>query len=159
MTATRTRVKRATVRIRRAAATKVFVDPADAAREADFYRRFPWACPRLLDHDGAVLTIEALPTAPRLPQWRPVDALRDLLTELHAHGVHHRDVHLGNLVRGPHGPLLIDWETAIDHPSALSYDLHGPQASGVPVPIIHAGMHPQWWASPQRMSIRSQWGA
>jgi hypothetical protein len=88
-----------------------------------------------------------------------VAELHVLLLRLHAEGVHHRDVHVRNLVRAADGrPLLIDWETAIHWPSALSYDLHGPDASGVPVPEIHAAHTPQWWGSPQRMSIRSQWG-
>lgn len=152
---TRTRVRRATVRVAAGRATKTFVDPADAEREAAWYQRVPWAAPCLLDLDGPILTMQALPLAG--PRWRPAEQLRTLLEQLHAEGIHHRDVHPGNIVRGPHGPLLIDWETAIYWPSALSYDLHGPEASGVPVPDIHAGITPQWWGSTQRMSIKNRW--
>lgn len=150
--------RRAVVRVGRERTMKRYRSPAAAHAEAAWYQRVPWAAPRLLDVDGATLVLETLPVALRLPGWRPAAALRDLLLRLHAEGVHHRDVHVRNVVRGPSGPLLIDWEAAICQPSTLSYDLYGPDASGVPVPEIHAQHIPQWWGSQQRMSIKSQWG-
>lgn len=63
-----------------------------------------------------------------------------------------------NVVKGRAGqPLLIDWETAIEYPAELSYDLHGPEASGVPIPEIHRRLIPAWWGSREKMSIKNQW--
>lgn len=152
--------RRATVRVGLTRTTKRHRSAAAAAAEAAWYERVPWAAPRLLAVDGPVLVLETCTPQVRCgPAWRPVDQLRDLLLRLHTDGIHHRDVHVRNLVRAPDGrPLLIDWETAIHLPSDLSYDLHGPDASGVPAPEIHTNHTPQWWGSQQRMSIRSQWG-
>lgn len=152
--------RRAAVEVGHSRTVKRYADPAAAAAEAAWYQRVPWAAPRLLAVDGSTLVLETRPTAYRLPQWQPVAALRDLLSALHAEGVHHRDVHVRNIVQGENGgPLLIDWETALLQHSALSYDLHGPEASGIPVPDIHAGITPQWWGSPQKCSIRMRWRA
>jgi len=138
---------------------KTFADPADAHREAWIYRNLSWACPRLIDFDGdRRLVIETLPVATSHPQWRPVDQLAALLAGLLRCGFHHRDVHLGNVVLAADGPRLIDWETVIWWPAPVSYDLAGPDASGVPVPDIHAHLSPQWWWSPQALAIGRQWG-
>lgn len=151
--------RRAVVQVGRTRTVKRYRSTEAAAAEAAWYQRVPWAAPRLLGLDGPTLVLETCVPAQHLPAWRPVAELHALLRRLHAEGFHHRDVHIRNLVSGPGGNvLLIDWETAVHQPSGLSYDLHGPDASGVPVPDIHAGMTPQWWGSPQRMSIRSQWG-
>jgi hypothetical protein len=151
--------RRATVRVRPDRTIKRHRTAAAAAAEAAWYERVPWAAPRLLDVTGRILVVETCTPQVRCgPRWRPVAELHALLARLHAEGIHHRDVHVRNIVRGPDGgPLLIDWETAIHQPSAMSYDLYGPDASGVPVPEIHAQHIPQWWGSPQRYSIRSQW--
>jgi len=112
----------------------------------------------LLDFDGATLTIETRHAGTAFPEWRPIEPLRELLSALHAEGIHHRDLHLKNVVKGPAGqPLLIDWETAIEYPAELSYDLHGPEASGVPIPEIHRRLIPAWWGSREKMSIKNQW--
>lgn len=152
--------RRATVRVRPDRTIKRHRTEAAAAAEAAWYERVPWAAPRLLDLAGRTLVIETCtPQARCGPRWRPVAELHALLLRLHAEGIHHRDVHVRNIVRGQDGrPLLIDWETATHQPTDLSYDLHGPDASGVPVPEIHAQHTPQWWGSAQRMSIKSQWG-
>lgn len=136
---------------------KTYEDPMLAAAEADWYRLVPWACPRLLDLDGATLTIERCEPATDVPEWRPVAALRELLSALHAEGIHHRDLHVKNVVGRSGSPLLIDWETAILWPSERSYDLVGPDASGVPIPEIHTRLIPAWWGSRERMSIKNQW--
>lgn len=150
--------RRATVSIRDGCVVKTYRDPEGAQREADWYRRLPWAAPQLLDHQPGVLVIEYRPTAQACPTWRPVAELETLLEKIHAEGVHHRDVHVQNVVCGEDDqPLLIDWETAIWHPSPLSYDLHGPEASGVAIPDIHAGLTPQWLGSAQTMSITRRW--
>lgn len=138
---------------------KTYKEPALAVVEAEWYVRVPWACPRLLDLDGGTLTIETCEPGPDLLDWRPADQLRELLGSVHAEGIHHRDLHLRNVVRARDGrPLLIDWETAIEHPATLSYDLHGPAASGVPIPEIHTRLIPAWWGSREKMSIKNQWG-
>ncbi|MCC9712071.1 phosphotransferase [Streptomyces sp. MNU76] len=150
--------RRAAVTVGRSHTVKRYGSPAAAAAEACWYQRLPWAAPRLLDVDGAALVLQTRPTARALPWWQPAEALRELLQAVHAEGVHHRDVHVGNIVQAEDGaPLLIDWETALARPAPLSYDLHGPDASGVPVPAIHGGMTPQWWGSPQKSSIRMRW--
>lgn len=148
---------RALIRVGPAHTLKQYATTIEAEAEAAWYQRVPWAAPKLLDLDGPTLTIETLPVATRLPHWRPSQALFELLTALHNEGVHHRDVHVKNIVKGPEGPLLIDWETAIDHPSPVSYDLYGPDASGIPAPEIHDGFQPQFWESTQCMSIRNRW--
>jgi streptomycin 6-kinase len=152
--------RRAVVTVNRCHTVKRYPDPASAAAEAAWYQRLPWAGPRLIDLDGPALVLETRPTACQLPQWQPAAALRELLEALHAQGVHHRDVHVKNIVQGEDGaPLLIDWETALERAAELSYDLHGPEASGVPVPEIHEGLTPQWWGSQQKFSIRMRWRA
>jgi 2-polyprenyl-3-methyl-5-hydroxy-6-metoxy-1,4-benzoquinol methylase len=148
--------RRARVVVRPDRTIKTYSDPALAAVEAGWYQRVPWACPRLLDFDGAELVIETC-RAGTTPGWRPADELRELLVALHAAGIHHRDVHVRNVVRRSGRPLLIDWETAIHQPSDLSYDLWGPDRSGVPVPDLHRGLAPAWWGSPQHVSIKNQW--
>lgn len=154
------RRRRATIRVTADVTVKTHLTAAAAEAEAAWYRRVPWAAPRLLAVDGPALTVETLPTAAHSRGWRPVAELRHLLERLHGHGIHHRDVHVRNVVRGAGGvPLLIDWETAIHWPAARSYDLHGPASSGVPVPDIHAGLTPQWWGSAQPSSISQRWEA
>lgn len=141
---------------------KRFVTPESKAHEFSFYEAVPWACPEVVAHDAYSITMTTCEVAFRIRDWRPVRELRELLTRVHAEGVAHRDVHVKNIVRGPEGePLLIDWECAAFVRSRLSYDLHGPDASGVPVPEIHArlGVTPAWWGSPEHHSIRNQWGA
>lgn len=151
---------RAVIRVGPEVTIKSHVDAAAAAAEAGWYERVPWAAPRLLAVHGPDLHLQTLPVAAHLHTWRPVEQLRALLERLHGEGIHHRDVHVRNLVRGEGDePLLIDWETAIHQPSPRSYDLHGPDASRVPVPHIHAGLTPQWWGSAQQSSIAKRWGA
>ncbi|MFW5415113.1 hypothetical protein J0910_00370 [Nocardiopsis sp. CNT-189] len=139
---------------------KTFADPMVARREAWIYEHLPWACPRLVDFDGdRRLVIETLPVAIDHPGWRPAGQLTELLAALLEHGFHHRDVHVGNVVRAADGsPRLIDWETVIWWPALASYDLVGPAASGVPAPDIHARLAPQWWWSTQSLAIGRQWG-
>lgn len=138
---------------------KRFASEAAAAHEVSFYRLVPWACPPLLDVDGLTLTMRTLPVAVDLADWKPADELAELLCDIHAEDVHHRDVHVGNVVRGVDGPLLIDWECAIRMHTDLSYDLHGPEPSGVPVPGIHRNLEPCWWYGRRNMSIYHAWGA
>jgi hypothetical protein len=150
---------RAKVTVRPDVTTKTYVTPELAKAETNWYRLVSWAAPKLIDFHGSTLVIETCKPATELPDWRPVAALRDLLTMLHDEGLHHRDLHLKNVVRGRDGrPLLIDWETAIEYPAEFSYDLHGPAASGVPIPEIHTRLIPAWWGSREKMSIKNQWG-
>lgn len=129
-------------------------------RERFFYMLLPDCCPRLLDHDDMSLTIERLPVATELPEWKPVAQTRALIERIFAAGVHHRDVHAKNLVRGRDGsPLLIDWETACIQRADRSYDLVGPDASGVPTPVEHDGYQAQWWDSGATRFALGRWFA
>lgn len=143
--------------------TKTYRDPIRARAEIGWYQQVPWACPRLIDADPdkGKLVMAAHPVARRLPGYRPVEQLAELLYTLETAGVHHRDVHPGNVVAGPAGPLLIDWETAT-MADAPSYDLYGPDASGLPLPAIHAAVrsgYAMWWASSHPASIKNAWRA
>lgn len=140
---------------------KRFVTKEGAAHELSFYQLVPWACPELLDHDEYTLTMRSYECAFSLPDWRPVNELRALLQRLHREGVHHRDLHVKNVLRGPGGlPVLIDWECAIVMRTQLSYDLSGPGISKVPIPDLHVRLNvtPAWWHSRERHSISNQWG-
>lgn len=160
---------RAGLTLGRGVITKQYRDPADATAEIHWYQHLAGhrICPRLIDAnpDTGTLVLATHPPAGR--DYRPVRQLADLLYELESLGIAHRDVHPGNILAGPRGPLLIDWETAIHAPGAPSYDLHGPDASGVAVPSIHQALRSRnsphgyimWWASDHRRSIRNQWGA
>lgn len=76
-------------------------------------------------------------------------AIRDQLHRLHAAGICHRDVHLGNVVIDAAGtPRFIDFElaTRVD-PNGPCFDILGPQ-SGVPVPEEHRRVglaEGVWW--------------
>lgn len=153
---------RAAVTVTDSVAIKRYRNPADAYAEIDWYQnvggRF---APRIIDADPerGLLVIEAHPVAHSMSGYRPVDALAELLHIMEAEGLHHRDVHPGNIVASPTGPLLIDWETAIAA-DAPSYDLYGPEISGVTVPVIHAALpsnYTMWWGSTHRMSIANVW--
>lgn len=158
------RKARADLTITAQTVTKRYHSPARAANEIHWYRTLPFGCPQLIDADPdtGTLVIAYHPPATH----RPTTELLDLLRELEALHVHHRDVHPGNIVAGPDGPLLIDWETAIlaDCPS---YDLYGPAVSGLPVPDIHTALRSKsspngyvmWVGADHRMSIRNQWRA
>lgn len=139
---------------------KTFRDRDRFELECSFHGLVPWAMPRVLDTSTVACTVvtERLPVAVDLPDWRPVAELRALLERLERAGVHHRDVHTKNIVRGADGgPLLIDWETATIAPGKPSYDLHGPDRSGIAVPSEHDGYTPQWWGATTRWSIRRAW--
>ena len=145
--------------------TKQYHDPADAHPEIHWYTRLADQniTPRLIDADPdtGTLTIAAHPPAD--PSYRPAQQLAELLHQLQDIGISHRDVHPGNLVQGPSGPLLIDWETGYPAPG---YDLHGPEATGIPIPDIHQAIrspnsphgYVMWVGSDHRASIRNQWG-
>ncbi|ABQ86171.1 hypothetical protein PBI_TWEETY_102 [Mycobacterium phage Tweety] len=141
--------------------TKRYRHPAAAAREIYWYRRLDYGHPELIDFDvdAGILVTSFHAPCEQLPDYRPVAGLIELLERLQADHIHHRDIHPGNVVRGPDGPLLIDWETAIEM-DAPSYDLHGP-ASGVPVPDIHTALprrYEMWLGSDHRSSIKTLWG-
>lgn len=136
---------------------KTFNEAAWADNEIAFYKRVPWACPPLLYAGNGTLVTETLPLAANIPDYHDTDAVIELLTRLEAHGIHHRDVHPANIVLGPKGPLLIDWECAALDPGHPSYDLYGPD-SGVPIPDIHATCGPQWLNSADPASIKNTWG-
>lgn len=153
------RKRRATLTIGTRTVTKHHHNPEHTKIELDWYRRVPWACPELLDHGPGFITIARHTAAHHDPAYRPVEQLAELLTHLESLGIHHRDVHAANVVAGPGGPLLIDWECAVTQ-TARSYDLYGPEISGVPVPDIHLKVrsgYVMWWGSPHPMSIRNRW--
>lgn len=155
--------RRATITVGDKTTTKTYHHPPDALAEIRWYQTVPWAAPKLLDADldRGRLVIASHLIATSLPDYRPADALAELLQALAVEDIHHRDVHVGNVVAGPDGPLLIDWETAA-HAAAPSYDLYGPDISGVPVPDIHAVLpsgYCMWWGRDHRMAIGRAWGA
>lgn len=130
--------------------------------EIDWYRTVPWACPPLLwaDPQAGTLVTPTLPLAANVPDYQPVDKLLDLLRRLEREGVHHRDVHPANIVIDQDGsPRLIDWETAVFEDTPWSYDLHGPDVSGVDIPEIHLECGPQWVGSDDPFSIKNTWRA
>ena len=160
---------RATITHGRGTVTKQYHDPADAHAEIHWYQQLAdqQICPRLVDAHPDTGTLIIAAHRPAGHDYRPAHQLAELLHQLQALGIAHRDVHPANIVEGPHGPLLIDWETAITAaPGARSYDLHGPELSGVPVPDIHQTIrsrnspngYAMWWGSPHRAPIRNQWG-
>lgn len=133
--------------------------PGAAANEASWYRLVPWATPTLLGVDGRDLHIEKCVPASSIPSWRPAGELYRLLCRLHGEGVHHRDLHMMNVVCGSRGQvLLIDWEFAIQYPSQVSYDLYGATASGVPKHSVHTNK-PSWhWNVNRNYSVKNFWG-
>lgn len=140
---------------------KTYHQPEWARTEIDYYLAVPWACPPLLWYDldtGTVIT-KTLPLAANTaaPEFHPVGKLVALLRRLAAEGIHHRDVHPANIVISDGGdPLLLDWETAVRQPG-LSYDLYGPDVSGVEIPFVHQECGPQWLFSDDPSSIKNQW--
>ncbi|WP_324192170.1 phosphotransferase [Nocardia puris] len=153
--------RRATLVVHRDHTVKTYRHPSMAAAEIAWYQRAPWATPALIDADPETGRLVIATHPPAGDSYRPVTELAELLDALAAEHIHHRDVHPGNILAGPAGPLLIDWETAT-HVVAPSYDLWGPDISGVPVPDIHTALrtpYVMWWASPHRASIRERWGA
>lgn len=149
---------RAVVTLHDDVVVKTFSDVAAADRECTWYSEFGWATPWMVDRDGATVVIERLPLAVELPDWRPVAEMRALLERLHRCNVHHRDVHAKNVVRMPDGsPRLIDWETALIQSCGWSYDLHGPDRSGIPKPEIHARFRAQWWGGDTPFSLGRFW--
>lgn len=146
---------RATVIVAADITTKIFATPELAATELRWYQTVPWACPELLDHDTNRLVIRTGKAADTLTD-PPVDEVFDLLVRLQDAGYSHRDAHPANIISTDAGPKLIDWETAT---IGKGYDLHGPDASGVPIPDIHTECGPMWWASDDPSSITNMWGA
>lgn len=157
------RKSRATLYFIRDIVIKTYTDPAIAKVEVDWYRQLPDGIPPMLidaDPDNGVLVLERLGTPAPRPADITVDALRDMLEELERQGVHHRDIHPGNIVIDGNGiPRIVDWETAI-RADAPSYDLHGPSKK-VPIPGIHLDLRDGYqmhWNSSHRASIKSTWG-
>jgi len=127
--------------------------------EVSAYRDFAWAAPRLLHADDIKMTIvvERLVTAEELKTWHPRESLRKLLQRLHDFGVNHRDVHVGNVVRHPtRGPLLIDWEHHTRNVGPFSFDLYGPDKSGVSQPEGQRGI-PMWWDAKHKRALGVAW--
>lgn len=121
--------------------------------------------PRLLDADlrrGQLVIERGLPVIRPRPE-----ELYEMLCEMAERGIYHRDVHPGNLVTVGGMLKLIDWETAIrDYRGVPSYDLWGPQLSGIEVPVIHSELrskrspngYSMFWMSDHPASIKNQWG-
>lgn len=149
---------RATVIVGADVTIKQHKDVRSAENEARWYRIVPWAAPQLIHYTGRTLIIETLPTCWSLKDWQPAQEVAELIRRLHAEGIHHRDVHPGNIVRSRAGrPLFIDWETAVRQPTDVSYDLAGP-VSGVSAPEEHQKAdYSQWWHSPSSCSLAKVW--
>lgn len=143
------------VHLERDFAIKRFRSAQECETEARWFRRFPWAAPELVVQDGPDMMTRRYPVAWETSEWRDAHALKALILRLFAEGVHHRDVHLRNIVLRDGQPLLIDWYTAIDHPSPVSYDLYGRRAA-LPKPEGH--IDHQCWDTPNPYSIKEAWG-
>lgn len=107
-------------------------------------------CPELLDFtDDTIIMrwhqpLKAWMSQVDRAEW-PFMARRiyEQILELESRQIHHRDMHRNNLVIRPDGvPLFIDFEFAIRQ-DAISYDLYGPEISGVPPHRLHE--RPAWW--------------
>lgn len=154
----RKRHDRAVVELHDDRVIKTFATDKAAEREWRWYAQFPWATPKMVSRNGSTVVLQRLPLASELPEWRPVDQMRTLLERLHRSHVHHRDVHALNVVRMPDGtPRLIDWETAFVQRCDYSYDLHGPELSGIPKPVEHDGYSAQWWGAGTKYSLGRWW--
>jgi len=142
--------------------TKYYKDVDTAAREIRWYQDLDYAHPELIDADldKGVMVTRYYPPCIELPDYRPIGEIVNLLRRLEAEGIHHRDVHIENVVQAPDGPLLIDWETAIRMPGHKSYDLHGPDSSGVPAPDIHLRFphYRMWLGAEHKKSLKTVWG-
>lgn len=134
---------------------KRFRSPGEREVEGRWYRRYPGWCPELVAADGPDLVTRRHPVAWEVPEWRDAKALFRLLVGLSAAGVHHRDVHLRNVVLVDGKPRLIDWATAVEAPGRVSYDLYG-STSGLDRPPGHVDY--QCWTTPNRWSVREAWG-
>lgn len=145
-------------------AEKHYRDAELCVAEVAAWRQVPYACPELLDYRDAsplngyeaVMVSRRHPVANRTPRWRDPEGLLGLLLALHADGWAHRDLHLGNVVQGPDGPLLIDLEHL--HPAdpmAPPYDLFGSARSGLPKPPGHWQDH--CWDFDGHSSVKNGW--
>jgi hypothetical protein len=140
--------------------TKVYHEPLDFLAEAGWAVRASregWGAPVVnVDPGSLSVTYErGVRVSRHTPAW--VELL-DLIGSLHAVGVHHRDVHLGNLLRFSGSLRLIDWETAIEVPGAASYDLDGP-TEAVPLPVLHEGLPAMYLrATWHRRCLLRAWG-
>jgi tRNA A-37 threonylcarbamoyl transferase component Bud32 len=118
--------------------------------------------PAVLDVTDTTLSIRRhepmldwIDTAPPTSSMREMGGrLLDLLERVHAVGVCHRDTHVRNFVIDGGMPLIIDPKYAVEsNPQQLCYDVHGPEASGVPVPDVHLNQGNEnrfgvWWDAP-----------
>lgn len=136
---------------------KRFSCEKECTREASWYYRIPWAIPELIAHSPLDLVTRRYPVASKEPDWRDAPGLRALLERLARLHIHHRDVHLANVVRGPDGPLLIDWEYAVEHPSVRPYDLYGPDESDVPPPPDQKPQFHRWWKTDDHVGVSKNW--
>lgn len=122
--------------------------------ESRWYELLPDFCPELIAVDGPDMVTRHYPVAWDNPEWRDPAAIADLLRRLSKRGIHHRDVHLRNIVLKDGRPLLIDWYTAVCAPSCVSYDLYG-EESGLSKPAGHIDF--QCWTTANRWSIKEAW--
>jgi Ser/Thr protein kinase RdoA (MazF antagonist) len=138
---------------------KTYATAQEAGREVMWYRQVPWATPRLLAFSGRTLHIERCVPAIESLDRRDPDGLFSLLLRLQERRIHHRDLHIRNVVFDGEGFVrLIDWEHAIRFDSAISYDIHGAARSGVPISPTCLGKEAWSWDASPRTSIRNYWG-
>lgn len=118
--------------------------------------------PAVLDATATTLFIRRyVPLLNWLNTEPPAGAMRemgsrllDLLGRVHSAGVCHRDTHVRNFVLDDGMPLIIDPKYAVEsNPQQPCYDVHGPDASGVPVPDEHLNQGNDnrvgvWWNAP-----------
>lgn len=134
---------------------KTYYDPPAAQWELSWYVSATRYTPPLIESwRGRLVMARGEPVTEPAP-----DELFAMLHDMQAEGIHHRDVWVGNLVTIGGELRLIDWETAT-HADTPSYDLYGPDVSGLPIPDIHAALrnYRMWWDSDHPQSISSLWG-
>lgn len=73
--------------------------------------------PLLLDYDEKSITLENAGVPVTRRSWPLTVWLRRLLVDLQAAGVHHRDIHAGNVLQRDERFSLIDWSWATRDPS------------------------------------------
>lgn len=130
---------------------KIFSCESSLRNELYFYNLFPTFSPEVFEVKPRVLIMERLLTVSDFGKdGISRESVYEMLLNISEAGVHHRDAHILNIaIDKTNNPKLLDWETAIEYKSPFSYDLFGPDISGVPIPPIYQeyGFLPEWWGA------------
>lgn len=113
--------------------------------------------PKLLSVEGTTLTMERkgvdlyshIRKNPNFDKIEMGKMACELICKLHKLGVAHRDVHTKNILVCKDRLYLIDFEFTTTS-GVRSYDLYGPDRSGIPIPEMHLKngiLNGVWWDS------------